>query len=181
MIDFNYGVTLGALESDAKELYLKWRNDYTVWKWCRQYDLIDDQSHAAWFERQSRDSKIAMYHIVTDDFIVGVCGLTDIDRVNQRAEFSLYIAPEHQRKGYAKAALKTLLAHGFLNHNLNLIWGETFEGNKAYDMFLALGMQYDGTRREFYYRGGRFIDASLVSITRKDFLEASWSDGLLQV
>ena len=118
---------------------------------------------------------IAIVIIITNSKkIMGVCGLTDIDRLNQRAEFSLYIAPEYQRMGLARSALKTILAHGFMNQNLNTIWGETFDGNHAFLMFTSIGMKYEGTRRNFYYREGKFINANLVSMTKEEYLEASW-------
>jgi RimJ/RimL family protein N-acetyltransferase len=94
--------------------------------------------------------------------------------VNQRAEFSLYIDPNFHKRGFGAAALRTLLSHGFMNQNLNVIWGETFEGNPAYDMFLKLGMKHEGTRRQFYYNEGNFIDAHLVSITKQEYREQNW-------
>lgn len=178
MIDFGHGIVLESLNDNCLSYYRMKRNEYSIWKWCRQNDLIDEISHKKWFEKQSNDPSIKMYQIIVKkDFgnmIAGVCGITDIDRINQRAEFSLYISPEHQRKGYAKSALKTLLSHGFMNQNLNVIWGETFDGNPAYDMFLKLGMKHEGTRRQFYYKEGRFIDAHLVSITKEEYLETPW-------
>jgi len=100
---------------------------------------------------------------------VGVCGLTNIDQVNQSAEFSLYIDPAMHRKGYGKAALTTLLKVGFEHLNLNHIWGETFDGNPAMGMFASLGMKKEGTRRQFYYRDGKHIDCHLVSILRDEW------------
>jgi RimJ/RimL family protein N-acetyltransferase len=160
---------------DHGEMTFRWRNDFKIWEWCRQNDLLSLKSHTAWFDKISDDPTIKMYSI--KDFrntCVGVCGLTDIDRVNQRAEFSLYIGPNYQRMGHAKAALKTLLSHGFMNQNLNVIWGETFEGNHAFEMFKSLGMTHEGCRKEFYYKGGSFIDANLVSMTKKQFMELPW-------
>ena len=66
-----------------------------------------------------------------------------------------------------------------MNQNLNVIWGETFEGNHAYDMFLKLGMKHEGTRRQFYFKEGKHIDAHLVSITRQEFMEAPWKQSQL--
>ena len=100
---------------------------------------------------------------------VGVCGLTDIDWINRRAEFSLYVAPEQHRKGLGHRALNLLFAEGFGTLNLNLIWGETFKGNPAAIMFLKAGMKKEGTRREFYYRNGIYTDAILYSIRRDEF------------
>jgi RimJ/RimL family protein N-acetyltransferase len=181
MIDFGHGVYLTSFSGQYCEVShieksFEWRNDYAIWKWCRQNDVLSWSNHVRWDSKINKDPTIKMYAIYETEQrqIIGVCGLTDIDHINQRAEFSLYIAPRYQRKGYAKAALKTLFSHGFLNQNLNIIWGETFEGNPAYKMFLNLGMKHEGTRRQFYFKEGKHIDAHLVSMTRQEYMEASW-------
>lgn len=175
MIDFNHGIQLKDLDwCCTADKAFAWRNDFAIWRWCRQNDLITEKKHKEWFDRISVDSSIKMYAIVDGPKMCGVCGLTDIDRVNQRAEFSLYIGPEYQGNGFGEAALKTLLSHGFLNQNLNVIWGETFEGNPAYNMFTRIGLRDEGKRRQFYFRHGSFIDAYLVSMTRAEFMEAKW-------
>jgi RimJ/RimL family protein N-acetyltransferase len=171
MIDHGFGtVMLGPLEESNLELYRNWRNDYAVWKTCRQNDLIDSSAQRRWFERVSKDPEIKMYEVHSKhaEGPFGVCGLTSIDLYNRRAEFSLYIAPKHQGRGLGKHALQTLLVHAFKTLGLNCVWGETFEGNPALDMFLEIGFQIEGTRRQFYYREGRFLDAILVGALRSD-------------
>lgn len=165
------------LTSEIPSQAREWRNHPDVWKWCRQYTLIDENSHDSWLRRISTDPTIKMFGVSAREASehgivirdIGVCGLTSINRVNQTAEFSLYIAPEYQRHGYGKDALRTLLRHGFQDHNLQCIWGETFYGNPAYQMFLDIGMRHEGTLRKRYFRDGRFIDAHLVSMLREEF------------
>lgn len=190
MLDFGYGVTLEPLDSKHLELIRGWRNDPRIHNWCRQNDLITDVAQKLWFEKQSQDASIKMYLITvglppdnsspTDydvyelvktpitDNRVGVCGLTSIDLWNRRAEFSCYVGPDFQNKGYATAALKTLFRHGFENLGLNIIWGESFDGNHAMNIFRKLGMKDEGIRRDFYFKKGRFIDAHLISIKRDE-------------
>jgi RimJ/RimL family protein N-acetyltransferase len=113
-----------------------------------------------------------MYAIVEceDGKFCGVCGLTSINFINRRAEFSCYIAPEFQGHGLSVPTLKTLFRHGFEDLNLNLIWGEVFEGNHALAIFKhKLGMVWEGRRRQFYWKEGRFWDADIVSITADEF------------
>jgi UDP-4-amino-4,6-dideoxy-N-acetyl-beta-L-altrosamine N-acetyltransferase len=152
---------------------LDWRNDYKIWQWTRQNDFINEVEHAEWFERQAKDQATRMYKIVLraegKTQTVGVCGLTSICYRNSRAEFSLYIAPLFQRLGLGKNALNLLFEHGFTNLGLNLIWGETFDGNPAAAMFEALGMVKEGTRRSFYWKDGKHIDAHLYSITKGEW------------
>lgn len=174
MIDFGYGVILRRLGEKDLGPILAWRNDRRVFAWCRQYDLISEGAHRQWFERQSMDQSISMYGICTTDqhrhdYLVGVCGLTSIDHMNKRAEFSLYISPDDHGHGLGTKALQTLLKHGFLNLGLHCIWGETFSGNPAARIFEKLGMVKDGTRRDFYFRDGKFIDCHIYSLLRSDW------------
>lgn len=181
MIDFGYGVSLKTIDKNELKQIRHWRNDSSVRDWCRQYDLISEDAQEAWYSSLLGKSDVKMYGIHAENVklsgfitisptLVGVCGLTYIDLISRRAEFSLYIGPVYQKRGYAKAALKTLIQHGFYGLNLNLIWGETFMGNPAYELFLKMGMKHEGTRRQFYFKNGRYIDAHLVSITRGEFV-----------
>jgi len=162
-------VKLSPILKEYSPQLFSWRNDENIFKWCRQVDLLTEIGHAKWMESHQLDKTIKMYSIIKDGAIVGVCGLTDIDLINQRAEFSLYIGPEHQGKGYANKALILLLDHGFKCYPLKTIWGETFEGNKALNIFMKIGFKPEGTRRNFYFKDGKHLDAHLVSITREEF------------
>jgi RimJ/RimL family protein N-acetyltransferase len=185
MIDYEFGVSLGPLRENNVELYYEQRNLPEIWRWCRQNDLLTVGSHIEWFQKVIYpNDKIKMYEILNEnEACVGVCGLTDIDLYNRRAEFSLYIFPHYQGNGYAKNGLKTLFTHGFLNLGLNTIWGETFDGNPALNMFVKLGMIYEGKRFNFYYRDGDFIHANLISLSRDRFEEirARWGKPNLKV
>jgi UDP-4-amino-4,6-dideoxy-N-acetyl-beta-L-altrosamine N-acetyltransferase len=156
-------------QSDLLRLF-EWRNDPRVFKTCRQREPLHWANHVAWFERQSKDPSMSMFVVLGDDGkAVGVTGLTDIDLVNRRAEFSLYIDPDLHGRGLGTRALKTILKYGFSVLGLNLIWGETFAGNSASRTFETLGMVKEGTRRDFYYRCGDYIDAHLYSIRRQEW------------
>lgn len=170
MIDFGYGVSLDTIEYDDLETMRLVRNDRSVNEWCRQNGLICRQSQGLWWEKLTTDCHKKMYCIRDGKGIhVGVCGLTDIDHFNQRAEFSLLINPDHQRRGLARAALKTLLRHGFLDLNFVVIWGETFDKNPALKLFTSIGMTIDGMRPSHYFKNGKHINAHLVSMTRARF------------
>jgi RimJ/RimL family protein N-acetyltransferase len=166
-------LTLEPLDSSDMGLVRAWRNDYRIWQWCRQNDLISDAEQVRWFNRQSEDPTIKMYKLqmATPERTgpVGVAGLTSIDMLNRRAEFSLFIAPDFQGKGLGRVFLGMLFDHGFGNLGLNVIWGETFDQNPAARMFENLGMTKEGTRREFYFRDGRMVDAHLYSITAREW------------
>ena len=173
MIEYILGVRLAPLDSKYLETIREWRNVEEIRSWCRQNDLISDLNQAEWYEKVRKDPSIKMYAVLDPSSeIVGVCGLTSIDLYNRRAEFSLYIAPTRQQEGFGRRALKCLVLHGFRNLGLNCIWGETFEGNPAAKMFEEIGFKKEGTRRQFYFKGGKFIDCHLYSILVS---EVTWS------
>jgi RimJ/RimL family protein N-acetyltransferase len=174
VISFGHGVALGPIEPQHLELMRSWRNNYAVFEWCRQFDVISPQAQQAWFEKISADPTIRMYLVWPEkgEKPVGVCGLTSIDTVNRRAEFSLYIAPDCRGNGYGEMALRTLVSHGFSSFGLYNIWGESFDGNPAMSLFLRVGFKKEGTRRAFYFRKGQYIDAHLVSLLGPEW----WTD-----
>lgn len=169
MIDFCYGIKLDTLKDQNLEIYRNWRNNPLIRSWCRQTGLISEVDQLKWHERIQGDQTIRMFEIVADHCVVGVCGLTSIDRQNRSAEFSLYIGPEHHGQGYGEGALKTLLHHGFVDLGLHRIWGETFFANPAMALFLKLGMQKEGTFRDSYFKSGSYIDSHIISMLASDF------------
>jgi ribosomal-protein-alanine N-acetyltransferase len=169
VIDYGHGVKLGPLRDNDSEKVFEWRNDPRIWKWCRQNTVLNWDNHTYWFHAMQKDPTVDMLAIHGPSELLGVCGLTSIDRLNRRAEFSLYINPERHNRGYGSQALKTLFSHGFKNHNLNTIWGETYAGNPARKTFEKIGMHLDGTLKESYFRGGKFIDSYLYSITAQEW------------
>jgi RimJ/RimL family protein N-acetyltransferase len=154
---------------DIPDYAREWRNRPEIWKWCRQNSLIDSLNHERWLIEQAQDKTIKMFGIMSREEEVGVCGFTSIDMLNRNAEFSLYISPSKQRKGYGKRALQTLLRHGFEDWGFNRIWGETFDGNPAMRTFVDLGMTCEGTLRQNYFRKGKFVNSFIVSILAREF------------
>lgn len=160
------------------------RNDERIMKWCRQSEPITWRQHINWW-RSLVATKNDMKKIRTlQEQFVGVCGLTNIvDKPHLHAEFSLYIDPKHHRKGYGRMALIELLKHGFSNANsigipFEVIWGETFEGNPALAMFEQIGMRIEGIRKRFYRKDDKWLDCTIVAITKPEF-EERVNNGLL--
>lgn len=174
MIDYGLGVYLDTIERAS--MARDWRNDPEIRQWCREYRLITPQMQQTWANKVQTDDHNYMFSICVrpsmsdpTDGCVGVTGLTGINWVHRSAEFSIYIAPEYQHRGYATAALKTLIRHGFDDMGLNRIWGETFTGNPGSRLYKRLGFLHEGHMREAYYKEGHYIDAHIYSMLRSEF------------
>lgn len=171
-------ITLQAFDWDVALHARRWRNDPTVNRWFRQVGPINDLQQREWFEKQSADPTVRMFAIEnayknhgggTTRALVGVCGLTSVDLVNRRAELSMYIDPDQSGSGYGKAAFEALFQFGFDDLGLYQIWCECFDENPVIGLLEKLGMRVDGTRRDFYFKGGKFINAHLMSILRSEW------------
>lgn len=149
----------------------EWRNNPAIWKWCRQNTLISETAQHEWWEKIHTDPTLLMFGIKASDQFVGVCGLTSIDRINQKAELSLYIAQNFQGRGYELSAMLLLLNHGFNDQNLNKIWVEIFDGNPSHEMYWANGFETEGILKDAYFREGKFIKAHLLAMHRSRFNE----------
>ena len=147
-----------------------WRNDPAVYKYCRQHTFLSEDDHERWLTSLSSRGDVKMFGVyINSNDAVGVCGLTSIETINQTAEFSLYIGPTYQGRGYGKTALLELLKVGFFELNLNRIWGETFEENPAAKLFENVGMTNEGRLRQTYYKAGKHIDSYIYSILRSEY------------
>jgi RimJ/RimL family protein N-acetyltransferase len=164
-------------ELDYGDMF-KERNEYGNYRFFRQNAPLHWEKHHEWCHAQCTDESVSMFRVhifsgMKDNMPysarIGTVGLTSIDYVNRRAEFSIVLASEYKGAGFGRDALLSLLGHGFLDLGMNVIWGEVFETNPALDKFLSLGFKLEGKRRDFYYRDGRHIDACLISITRDEF------------
>lgn len=154
---------------------MEWRNDPRIHRWTRQNGLISEADQKKWLEKIANDPTIMMFGILTSyDENIGTMGLTSISHIHGTAEFSLLIDPDHQGKGYGKAALIELLKYGFKNLRLNLVWGETFVTNPAFEMFKKLGMKEEGRVRERYFKDGQYEDAYIVSILKQEAEVQPW-------
>lgn len=171
IVNKEMGLIVG-LTADIPPSVRLWRNNIEIRRWCRQYSVISEIEQENWLKTLHTNQSIKMFGVkALDGTLVGVCGLTSIDRVNQKAEFSLYIGPDHQGEGYGAHALYLLLQHAFDDQNLNRIYGESFEGNPAQRLFEKTGMRLEGTYKQAYFREGKFIDSMIWAMTRGEFNE----------
>lgn len=114
---------------------------------------------------------------VYKDFIVGVCSLRQIDWVAGHAElFFLMVdkdghrATMHNRPA-TKKALEQILEFAFDELGLHKVWVEVYEHNNIKAVLEQFGFVAEGVRRQALFKGGRFYDSMICSVTLEE-----WSD-----
>lgn len=169
-------VYLCAIEREDLNTLRIWRNNEEFKKHFREYRQINSDMQEKWFENKVlNDISTIMFSIkrVSDDKLLGCCGLCYINWVNRNADLSLYIGHDGayiDENGYALESCKLLFEYGFNQLGLNKIWTEIYEfDDKKKDLYEKLGLKVDGILRENYFYEGKWWNSMILSILRKDF------------
>jgi [ribosomal protein S5]-alanine N-acetyltransferase len=105
--------------------------------------------------------------------LIGTCGLMRWNRSWKSCAVGYEIAPAQQGRGYVKEALRTVIAWGFHEMQLNRIEAHVHPQNQASRAVLAgLGFLQEGRLREAGYWCGRHHDLLQYAL-----LKAQWSAG----
>ena len=159
--------------------YSTWLNSEEV----RRYFSVYPTSDARGKERIENLYK-SFGHIIfgvvlkSDNTLIGLVGLKDINMLNQSAEFYNIVDEAYWGKGYGTECTKLMIRYGFLELNLNRIQTQDMDdnigGQRADE---KAGFKYEGTLREMIPRFGRFHDVRVYSMLRREYVEKYGNDG----
>ena len=127
--------------------------------------------------RLKRNAKLTMLGVAlkSNNTLIGSVGLKDINGgfVYQAAElYSIRIDPQEQGKGYGTEATQLILHYGFIKQNLNRIETYDVEENvPGWKVDEKLGFQFEGIRREVFFRDGRSQNMRMYSMLRREYIE----------
>jgi RimJ/RimL family protein N-acetyltransferase len=141
-------------ENDA-EKFTEWLNDLELTINLQMYNSVFNAENE---KRLLSDlSKEQNYSIIDfkNDELIGICGLLDIDHLNQTAETGLFIGDKNYwNKGFGSEALTLLSDYGFKALNLNNIMLKVYLFNKrAIKSYEKVGFKIIGNRRNALRRG----------------------------
>ncbi len=104
-----------------------------------------------------------------DGKMIGICGFSRIDVLNDTAEAGYIVARPYQGKGIASEALKAVLEFGFKTLRLNVIKCISFEENTASrSVMKKCGMKEEGIIKNHAFQNGTVKNAVVASITKEE-------------
>jgi RimJ/RimL family protein N-acetyltransferase len=169
-------VGLVAVEREDLPKLMEWRNNQEFRKHFREYRELNLAMQEQWFEQEVlKNPTTIMFSIrrLSDNELLGCCGLVYINWVDRHADISLYIGWEDtyiDEEGYAEEACRLLLGYGFHELTLNKVWTEIYvfdEKKKVlYDKF---GFHQDGLLRQNYFFDGNWWDSRILSLLVDEF------------
>ena len=103
--------------------------------------------------------------------MIGTCGFTNIDTVNNSAEIGYVLNPAFRGRGIAPEAARAVIDFGFRTLGLMRISAICMAENQAsLRVMQKCGMQREGLLRAAVYVKERYRDVIVASITAKEYL-----------
>ena len=106
-----------------------------------------------------------------NDALIGNCGLHNLNFIDGRAEFGIFIGDKSNwGKGFGKDATRLILDFGFNILNLHEIYLQVFEYNPAaMKLYEQVGFKKAGAFREAKVIGGRKFDVIIMDILAEEY------------
>ncbi len=111
---------------------------------------------------------------LSDGTLVGVLGISSLDRENRRCEIGYWIGKKYWRNGYGRDAVRLLLRFGFESLSLNRIEAIVFDFNDvSKKLLLGLGFESEGLMKEYAAEGDAYIDGELFAMLKKNYKDTA--------
>lgn len=134
---------------ELEELYRKHIHDQSERRFIVEHELPETQAH----ER------------------VGLVELVEIDHLHRRAEFLIMISPEHQGRGFAKAATRRAVNYAFRVLNLYKLYLLVDVDNApAIRVYEGAGFQREGVLVDEFFSDGRYRSVIRMCIFQHEAL-----------
>ncbi len=150
---------------------VKWRNNPSVKKNFIFRETFTAEIHNNWINTQVKSGKVVQYIILekSTNTPVGSVYFRDVDKVNNSAEFGIFIGEDSARgKGLGGEATKLFVNFGFNNLNLHRISLRLLKGNDvAYKAYAAAGFKKEGVFKDMVFLDGKYCDIIFMSVLKK--------------
>lgn len=147
-------VALRAVEPSDLEYLYKWENSTEFWGVGATLTPFSRHLLNQFIESQSDDiytSKQVRFMVESlDGECVGMVDIFDFDPYHLRAGVGVFVSPEYQCQGYAKAALERVAAYSREVLNLRQLWcGVAADNRASLALFESVGFVRCGVRPQW--------------------------------
>ncbi|WP_052891187.1 GNAT family N-acetyltransferase [Thermogemmatispora carboxidivorans] len=160
--------------SQDNHFYATWLNDEEIRRYFSIYPTSDARAKER-LEQLYRDGKHIIFGVAlkSNNRLIGLVGLKDINYINQTAEFYIIIGDRAVwGQGYGTEATKLMIRYGFMELNLNRIQTQDMEENiGGWRADEKAGFKYEGTLRQAILRFGKYHDIRVYSLLRSEYFE----------
>jgi len=161
--------------TDAKDMfeYAK-RSDVTRYLlWSPHPDLDHTREYLSFLQQQYKSGDFYDWAIILKEKnkMIGTCGFTTIDTVNNSAEIGYVINPSYRNIGIATEAVTAVLRFGFSEMGFQRIEARYMAGNNASRRVMEkCGMHFEGVHLSSMYVKEKYVDVGVCAILREKFI-----------
>lgn len=168
-----FQVSLRPIEMRDTQKIVEWRNASAVNQYFIDRSLLTAATHRKWLETRVFTGQVAQFIIQVDEYSVGSVYLRDIDLMNRKAEYGIFIGEKDaQNRGVGTKAGLLCLQYGFEILGLNRIFLRVFADNhRAIRSYEKMGFRQEGLFRQDIYRDIQFYDMLYMAILYQDWKE----------
>lgn len=90
---------------------------------------------------------------------------------HQRAAMTLWFGKDYRQQGYGSKVIRCVIEFGFQKLGLNRIHAGYLTHNEASKHLMeSVGMTYEGTYRQHFFKNGEFYDLGMYAILRSEWM-----------
>ena len=155
-------------EADTAKI-VKWRNAPSVVEHFIYRTPLTEEAHLNWFHNRIETGDVVQFIICDGENEVGSVYLRDIDPVNKKCEYGIFIGEESCRgRGVGSAAARLALDYAFEELKLNRVFLRVFADNpRAIKSYENAGFKKEGVFRDDVIIDGTGYDMVFMGILRK--------------
>ncbi|MGD8487090.1 MAG: GNAT family protein [Chloroflexota bacterium] len=162
-------------ERDDVPTFVEWLSDAEVGEGLANRAPWSLVAEERWFDELQRVQGKSVWHFVIclreGGRPIGFAALESIDHANGSTELGLGIG-EHSEwdRGYGTEAVGVLLDFAFGELRLHRVFLHVFDFNeRAIHVYEQAGFRLEGTKREAFYRHGRYHGVHVMGILRHEW------------
>ena len=165
-------IYLAPISADDADIFMESMNDEDVRILARsRRDVMNELNTKEMIENLQREAEGFIICDKEHHTKIGYALLMDKDIYNREASLALVIGKKINRgKGYGKEAIRLLIKHGFVDLNLESLFLEVYEYNRAaIKLYEAVGFQYVGKRRNSRIIGNEKYDTIIMDMISEEY------------
>jgi diamine N-acetyltransferase len=157
---------LRPITEDDTDLIVDWRNREDVIKYFIIRDPFTKEGHEKWLKTRVFTGEVVQFivNLKEDDRPVGCTYIRDIDTLNRKAEYGVFIGESEVRgRGIGKEILNLTTDYAFRELDLHRVYARVLDYNAAsYNCFLSCGYKEEGVLKDSLFLDGEYHDLIIL-------------------
>jgi len=156
-------------EEDTDDI-LKWRNKESVKKFFIKQKRIRREDHLTWIRNRVLTGEVVQFIMVSqaDRCSMGTVYLQDIDHVNKKAEYGIFIGEDRfTGRGYGTIAAECMIKYAFDELKLHRLYLRVYEDNyRAISSYTKAGFKKEALLKDDVRIHGVYKNIVLMGIVK---------------